>query len=124
MPWKFNESESLFLQIAKKLRTDIVCGKYKPDEQIPPVRQLAFDAAVNPNTMQKALSMLESEGLLHSKGTVGRFITSDTQIIEKAKKDMKIELARKWMLEADAMGIDAIELIEHINQLKQEGQDI
>ncbi len=124
MPWKFNESEAVFLQIAKKLRADIVCGKYTPDEQIPSVRQLAFDASVNPNTMQKALSLLENEGLLHSQGTVGRFITSDSQIIEKARNDMKTDLAKKWILEAEAMGIEAIELIEYINKLKQEEQEI
>ena len=62
-PWKFNSREAVFVQIASRLRGEILRGKYQPDQQIPPVRQLAFEAAVNPNTMQKALTVLEEEGL-------------------------------------------------------------
>ena len=120
MAWKFNSTEAVFVQIARRLRCDIVCGKYKPDEQIPSVRQLAYDASVNPNTMQKALSLLESEGLLHSKATIGRFITSDTEVLEKARIRMRHDVVKNWLEEARALGITPVELIDCINNIEKE----
>ena len=86
MAWNFNGTETVSLQIARILRDDILSGKYQPGVQVPPVRQIAQDAAVNPNTVQKALTMLENEGLLCSNGTIGRFVTSDIGVIESAKE--------------------------------------
>ena len=120
MSWKFNSTEAVFVQIARHLRCDIVRGKYKPDEQIPPVRQLAYDAAVNPNTMQKALALLENEGLLHSKATIGRFVTSDTAVIEDAKLRIRHDVVIHWLEEAESLGITPKELIDCINDLKKE----
>ena len=92
MSWQFNRTEAVFLQIEKRLKREILVGKYPPDSQFPSVRQLAAEAAVNPNTMQKALSLLEDEGLLYSKGTLGRFVTNDEETLRggagnNAKRD-------------------------------------
>ena len=97
MAWKFNQREAVFLQIANRLRGEILGGKYPPDSQIPPVRQLAYEASVNPNTMQKALTLLEEEGLLRSRGTVGRFITSDVDILAAAKEKVRREAVKNWL---------------------------
>ena len=48
LAWQFNGTQAVFIQIADRLRRDIVNGIYLPDTQIPTVRQLAFDASVNP----------------------------------------------------------------------------
>lgn len=116
MAWQFNGTEAVFLQIAAKLRADIVCGKYLPDSQIPSVRQLAYEASVNPNTMQKALCVLEDEGLLYAKGTQGRFVTSDKDIIEGACKKIRLEAVRKFIKEARTLGISDAELIDYIKE--------
>lgn len=79
MAWQFRGHSPVYRQIVRHIRADILSGCYQPDEQIPPVRQLAMEAGVNPNTMQRALSALEDEGLLVSRGTVGRFVTSDEE---------------------------------------------
>ncbi|MBQ7383545.1 MAG: GntR family transcriptional regulator [Clostridia bacterium] len=116
MAWQFNNTEPVFLQIANKLRTDILNGKYSPDEQIPSVRQLAFDASVNPNTMQKALTFLEEEGLLYTRGTVGRFVTSDSSVIDNARERVKRSTVRTWLTSAKALGISTQELINYIKE--------
>ena len=116
MPWKFNSYEAVFIQIASRLRGEILRGKYKPDQQIPPVRQLAFDAAVNPNTMQKALTLLEDEGLLYSRGTVGRFVTTDTAVLERCRETVRKDAVRHWMEEARELGITKEELMNYIEQ--------
>lgn len=116
MAWKFNQREAVFLQIANRLRGEILGGKYPPDSQVPPVRQLAFEASVNPNTMQKALALLEEEGLLHSRGTVGRFITSDVDILDAAREKVRREAVKNWLYEAELIGITKAELIKYIQE--------
>ena len=116
MPWKFNSYEAVFIQIASRLRGEILRGKYLPDQQIPPVRQLAFEAAVNPNTMQKALTLLEDEGLLYSRGTVGRFVTTDTAVLERCRETVRREAVRHWIEEARELGITKEELMNYIEQ--------
>ena len=116
MPWKFNSYEAVFIQIASRLRGEILRGKYLPDQQIPPVRQLAFEAAVNPNTMQKALTLLEDEGLLYSRGTVGRFVTTDTAVLERCRETVRKDAVRHWMEEARELGITKEELMNYIEQ--------
>lgn len=116
MAWQFNHREPVFMQIVNRLRAEILNGKYKSDEQIPPVRQLAFEASVNPNTMQKALAKLEEEGLLHARGTVGRFVTSDQTVLEAAKQTMLRETVRRWLYETKELGMSKKELIHYIQE--------
>ncbi len=116
MAWQFNQREPVFLQIANRLRGDILRGEYDTYEQFPSVRQLASVAAVNPNTMQKALSHLEEEGILYSKGTVGRFVTEDESILHSANEKMRRELVKKMLSEARALGIDSDELVKYIKE--------
>ena len=116
MGWQFNGREAVFLQISDRLRWEILGGKYSPDEQFPSVRQLAAEAAVNPNTMQKALVYLEEEGLLHAHGTVGRFVTSDQEILNAARERMRRKTVRHWLTEAKAFGISTEELIQYIKE--------
>ena len=116
MAWKFNGRDPVFLQIANRLRRDIVDGKYPPACQFPSVRQIAADAAVNPNTVQKALSYLEDEGILLTRGTIGRFVTEDVAILTEAKQRILRDSARRWLEEADELGISPSELIELIKK--------
>ena len=114
MAWSFGGSAPLFIQLADTIRADILKGKYAPDEQIPSVRHLAFDASVNPNTMHKAISYLEEEGLLYAKGTAGHFVTSDPEILRRTFESFKLSLMRRLLSEALSAGIDKNELIEFI----------
>ena len=120
MAWTFNSTEAIFIQIADRLRQEILFGKYHPDEQIPAVRQLAFEASVNPNTMQKALSHLEEEGILYTKSTSGRFVTNDISLLEHAKEKVKRDTVKNWLIQAEALGISTDELINYINSIKKE----
>ncbi len=116
MAWAFNNREALFVQIANRLRGDILNGKYSPDTQFPSVRQLAYEASVNPNTMQKALSHLEEEGILYTRTTVGRFVTADEVVLSNARERMRQEAVRGWLAEASLLGISEDELIHYIKE--------
>lgn len=93
MAWELDNARPIYLQLMERIQIDIVNGIYKPGDKLPSVRELAATAAVNPNTMQKALTELEELELVYAKRTSGRFITEDTTLLNH----MKRELATKHM---------------------------
>ena len=86
MPWELNSTEPIYTQIINRLQMDIVSGNYQPGEKLPSVREIAAEASVNPNTMQKAFAELERIGLVYTQRTNGRFITEDKDLILAQKK--------------------------------------
>ncbi len=86
MEWKFAGSLPVYLQIMEHFRGAVLTGVFRPGDKIPSVRDLAAQARVNPNTMQRAMSELEREGLLLAHGTLGRFVTDDPAVLEKLRQ--------------------------------------
>lgn len=86
MSWNLSSERPIYAQIMERITLDIVSGIYLPGARLPSVRDLAQDAGVNPNTMQKALSELERTGLVISQRTSGRFITEDLTMVEKRNR--------------------------------------
>ena len=79
-PVTISEPESMVEEVdplEAKIKACIAAGIWKPGDKLPSVRELALEAEVNPNTMQKALSELEREGLLYSQRTAGRFVSDN-----------------------------------------------
>lgn len=120
MAWNFNRYTPVYLQIVERIRNDIINGKFKPNEQIPTVRQLAINAAVNPNTVQRALTELENEDLLYSQGTLGRFVTDNEDVILKARKNEAKKFAKSIMKHSKYLGISKDELIEMLEEETEE----
>ena len=116
MAWQFNSNAPVSKQIAERLRIDIVQNMYKMGSQFPTVRQLALEAAVNPNTVQKALSALEAEGLLEAKGTVGRFVTSDEETVKRTKEKIENEYISQVISDASALGISTERLFQLLKE--------
>ena len=85
MDWKFSADRPVYQQIVSIIRAGILTGELPPGEKIPSVRDLAAEAQVNPNTMQRALTELEREGLLVSGGTSGRTVTENPQVLEQLR---------------------------------------
>lgn len=114
MAWHFTSRAPVYLQIVSRIRADILSGVYRPDQQIPSVRQLAFEAGVNPNTMQRAFTVLEAERLFVTRGTVGRFITTDTEALDRAREILRRETVARLVEEAQEVGLSPEELIAGI----------
>ena len=120
MAWSFTSRAPVYMQIVSRIRADILGGVYQPDQQIPAVRQLAQTAGVNPNTMQRAFAVLEAEQLFITRGTIGRFITTDTEVLARAREVMRQETVARLIEEAAAVGISPAELIESIRAYESE----
>lgn len=86
MAWEFKNDRPIYAQILEHMELDILSGKYSPREKVPSVRELAADAAVNPNTMQRAMVELERRGLVYTERTNGRFITENMDMLQDVKK--------------------------------------
>ena len=94
MAWEFNEKSPIYSQIAEHIKMQIVSQEIKSGDQLPTVRELAQEACVNPNTMQRAFTELEREGMVFSQRTSGRFVTEDNLLIGKIRQQVaKAELA-------------------------------
>ena len=116
MPWNLDSSRPIYLQIIERVQMDIITGRYQPGDKLPSVRDLAQEAAVNPNTMQKALSELERSGLIYSQRTSGRFITEDKEMIHQMKKELAAAEVSAFVAHMKQLGITP----EEIRQLLAE----
>ena len=115
MSWIFTPDKPVFIQIADRMTRFIISGEYPAGTQIPTVRQIALEATVNPNTVQKALSLLENEGLIFSKSTLGKFVTEDISLINNHRKKIAQKTADNFLLSMKELGMspeEAIKLLE------------
>lgn len=120
MPWDLNSERPIYAQIIEKVMIDIVSGQYQPGEKLPSVRDLASEAAVNPNTMQKALSELERSGLVYSLRTSGRFITEDSTMIQNAKEELAQAQIQEFMKKMSQLGISKDETVALIQKGREQ----
>ncbi len=120
MPWNFNSVTPIYIQIIEHIRLSIAVGEYKAGDKLMSVRELAAEAEVNPNTMQKALSELERDGLLYTQRTAGRFITENIKVIASLREQLAQKQLDTFLNEMSRLGYsesEAAELLEkHINQ--------
>jgi GntR family transcriptional regulator len=116
MIWHLDADSPLYSQIISNIEIAIASGYYKPGSQIPPVRTLAMEAGVNPNTMQRALEVLEQKNLLYSQRTKGRFITSDESVIADMKKGLAKDKIMRFVSEMRKLGFTADEILEQVKE--------
>ncbi len=115
MSWNLDSNRPIYPQIMERITMDIISGTYPPGSKLPSVRELAQEAGVNPNTMQKSLSELERTGLLYSQRTSGRFITEDLTMIEHTKNTIASEQVKEFLKKMEYIGFTkqaTIQLIE------------
>ncbi len=86
MAWELNNDKPIYSQIVEKIQVRIISGYYPVGEKLPSVRELAAEAGVNPNTMQKAFMELERSGLVTTMRTSGRVVTEDEAMIREIKE--------------------------------------
>lgn len=118
----FNASVPIYLQIAGAIKRMIVSGQWKMGDKIPPVREMALEMGVNPNTMQKAMALLEDEGLLYTERTSGRYVTKEEGIIAKARKEMTGAEMKSFRESMRGMGYEDGETLEIFTRyIREEG---
>lgn len=117
MNWDINSERPVYLQLVELIQAGIISGYFKPGDKLPSVRDLASDATVNPNTMQKALTELERTGLIYTNRTSGRFITSDEDLIKNLKKQSAKELVLDFLERMKQLGFEGSEILNYITEI-------
>lgn len=116
MAWELDSDRPIYIQLVERIQKMIISGYYPPGGRLPSVREMAAEAAVNPNTMQKAFAELERSGLIITQRTNGRNVTEDVSLIEGIRKtlaDEHMELFFEGMKELGYSRKMVIELIEN-----------
>jgi GntR family transcriptional regulator len=111
MKWDLDSERPVYIQLIEQIQSGIISGLFKPGDKLPSVRDLATEAMVNPNTMQKALSELERTGLIYTNRTSGRFITSDEEMIIKLKHLSAKELVMDFINRMKQLGYEPEETL-------------
>ena len=116
MQWQFSNDAPIYAQLIRGNQIRIVAGIFPPGERLPSVRDLAAEAGVNPNTMQRALSELEREGLLYSARTAGRYVTDDVQLVSTLKRRLAEGRIDVFLREMRELGFGNEELLDILRQ--------
>ncbi|MDO5547526.1 MAG: GntR family transcriptional regulator [Eubacteriales bacterium] len=116
MKWNLSNDRPIYLQLSEVVFQAIAVGKYPAGSRLPSVRELAAEAGVNPNTMQRALAELEREGLLYSQRTAGRFVTDEMERIRGKRKELAMDQVQSFLSTMKDMGYTAEETVELIRQ--------
>jgi len=124
MNWKFTGDRPVYQQIMETLRGSIVKGELQPGQKVPSVRDLAAAAQVNPNTMQRALTELEREGLLVGGGTSGRTVTTKQEILSAMRDRVLTELARECAEKFMVFGITPRQAAQLLLRLEGEQEEL
>ena len=111
---------SLYEYLYRCIRADIEMGAIAPGEKLPSVRELAMEAGVNPNTVQRALAELERDGLVFSQRTTGRFVTENENMIVNAKLRIADERVGEFLRSMKTLGCNKREVISLIEGAKEE----
>ena len=125
MAEQFDTSRPIYAQLVERLKARILAGTYPPGGHLDSVRDLAAAAGVNPNTMQRALAQLETEGLVRTERTAGRYVTEDTNLIEQLRTDAAQKLAEDFIEKMRGIGYSparAAALLEQLSSTKEDAQ--
>ena len=118
MQWELRGDRPIYQQLVEKLTEQIVSGLLAAGEKVPPVRELAAQAGVNPNTMQR-------EGLMFTNRTSGRYVTEDRAMIGKVREQIAGERITEFLSGMSQLGFteqDIVALInKHSGEEKQNG---
>ena len=120
MDWNFRNDQPIYSQLSQRLTEAIVSGVYAPGEKLPSVRELALEAGVNPNTVQRSLTELEHEGLVFSQRTAGRFVTENENMIVNAKLRIADERVSEFLRSMKTLGCGRQEIISLIEGAKED----
>ena len=120
MNWNITAGRPVYVQLVEQLELALVAGEFPPGSRIPPVRELAADAGVNPNTMQRALADLERQGLLYTNRTSGRYVTEDEEMITKIRERIAEERICAFLESMSQLGFTQEQVLGLIQREREE----
>lgn len=116
MSWKLKNDRPIYTQLLEQIEQKIISGEYEPGSKLPSVRELAAEAAVNPNTMQRAMAELESRGLIITNRTAGRVVTENQDILSRLRESRAADYTDEYINKMAELKYNKDEIIEFIQK--------
>ena len=123
MSWEFQDHLPIYAQLMDTLKRRIITGRYLPGEKLPSVRELAAEAGINPNTVQRAFSELEREGLIYTQHATGKYVTENADEIKSARQALAKTQVAEFLSNMQSLGYsvgDVIVLLQSFNESEEE----
>ena len=123
MSWEFQDHLPIYAQLMDTLKRRIITGRYLPGEKLPSVRELAAEAGINPNTVQRAFSELEREGLIYTQRATGKYFTENADEIKSARQALAKTQVAEFLSNMQSLGYsvgDVIVLLQSFNESEEE----
>ncbi len=114
MAWTFRTDQPIYSQIVERIQVRIVKGSYPPGSRLPSVRELALEAGVNPNTVQRAYADLEQNGFLRTERTSGKFVTDDSEMLKELRNALSKSYIDELFARMTELGFNKEEVIEAV----------
>lgn len=124
MSWELKGDRPVYAQLVEIIGQKIIKNEFPPDSKLPSVRDLAAMAEVNPNTMQKALVELETEGLISSVRTTGKYVTDDVGLIENYKRKLAVKELGTFVKKMKDLGYKVEEIKQLVDKEVNDGNSI
>lgn len=120
MPWEFDTNQPIYIQLVERIKLMIISGELPQGSKLNSVRDMAEEAGVNPNTMQRALAELEREALVYSQRTSGRFVTEDGELIQAMRAEFAEQKVKAFIESLMQLGYKQDELTMLIHNYLEE----
>lgn len=123
MSWEFQDHLPIYAQLMDTLKRRIITGRYLPGEKLASVRELAAEAGINPNTVQRAFSELEREGLIYTQRATGKYVTENADEIKSARQALAKTQVAEFLSNMQSLGYsvgDVIVLLQSFNESEEE----
>ena len=123
MSWEFQDHLPIYAQLMDTLKRRIITGRYLPGEKLPSVRELAAEAGINPNTVQRAFSELEREGLIYTQRATGKYVTENADEIKSARQALAKTQVAEFLSNMQSLGYsvgDVIVQLQSFNESEEE----
>lgn len=120
MSWELKPDRPIYAQLIEQLELRICSGIYPLGSKLPSVRDLAQEASVNPNTMQRALAKLEENNLIYTHRTSGKFVTEDIDMVHQTKRRLAQEQIQEFLKKMTELGFDYDEILTILTNTTKE----
>ena len=116
MEWYIDGERPIWIQLKEQLAKLIVSGRYQCGDKMPSVRELAKEAGVNPNTMQRALAALDQEGLTATSRTAGRKVTENAEKLDQCRSEFAHTILERYLSDMAELGYTKTQAAEYVKE--------
>src|SRR6056297_3102506 len=122
---KFRNDSPIYIQIEEYVRENILKGKWRQEDRVPSIRDLAVEMEVNPNTVMRAYSDLQDHDIIYNKRGIGYFIEMDAKkrVLEKEKEKFLEKQLTRLFAKMNLLNINFKDLKEHYREYELKGDN-